>query len=243
LPHPQDSEALAQALRDAIESRRRAQDALEASLRENEALTREIHHRVKNNLQVISSLLSLQSNRIDDPRMRQLFEGSRNRIRSMALVHETLYASANLSKIDMRAYIRALTRQLIRSYAADHVVVTLRIEPVALAIDTAIPCGLVLNELVSNAFRHGFPGRREGEVVIELGRMDEDRCLLAVRDTGIGIPLHEDASHARGLGLCLIDALVSQLQGHVHLDRARGTAYRIDFPPAPSAVHLSRGVA
>jgi two-component sensor histidine kinase len=236
-------EAFNQALRDEIDTRRRTQEELEVSLREKEVLLREIHHRVKNNLQVISSLLSLQSNYIEDRRMLQLFEESRNRIRSMALVHETLYSSTSLSRIDMASYVRDLTNQLVRSYAAEHIRVQLRVDPVFLGVDTAIPCGLMLNELISNAFKHAFPGGREGDVFVELTKLGDERYLLMIQDTGTGIPVHIDLMNTTSLGLRLVDALVAQLQGRIQLDRNGGTTFTIEFSPVPQAVRNGHSVA
>lgn len=226
-----------QALQAEISARRAAQGELEASLREKEVLLREIHHRVKNNLQVISSLLSLQSTYLKDPQLLELFEDSRNRIRSMALVHETLYASADLSSIDMASYVRDLVSLLARSCAAEHVRLRLKVEPIRLGVDTAIPCGLLLNELVSNAFKHAFPDRRGGEVDIGLARSAEDRFLLTVRDTGVGVPLHVSLSNPDTLGLRLVSALVGQLQGEIRFDRADGggAAFTVQFSSVPAA--------
>ncbi|MBI3320819.1 MAG: response regulator [Candidatus Omnitrophica bacterium] len=234
-----------QALHEEIAARRQVQEELEASVREKEVLLREIHHRVKNNLQVISSLLSLQSTYLTDPQLLELFEDSRNRIRSMALVHETLYASANLSSIDMVSYVRDLASLLARSYAAEAVQLRLQVEPIFLGVDTAIPCGLLLNELVSNAFKHAFPDRRGGEVDISLRRLAEDRFLLTVQDTGIGVPPRVSLSNPETLGLRLVAALVSQLQGEIQLDRAEGggASFTIRFSPVQAAVRDGDPVA
>jgi two-component sensor histidine kinase/DNA-binding NarL/FixJ family response regulator len=218
-----------------ILERRRAEARLQASLQEKEVLLKEIHHRVKNNLQVISSLLSLQSDHIEDERMLALFEESRDRIRSMALVHETLYTSTNLSSIDMALYIQRLATQLARSYAKDGVQVRAEVEAVALNIDTAVPCGLLLNELVSNALKHAFPDGQVGHVAVRLQRLPGGGLRFQVEDNGVGIAADISPATTPSLGLRLVDALSQQLGASVCLDRARGTTFTIDVPRIEAA--------
>ncbi len=216
-----------------ITERRETEHRLQASLREKEVLLKEIHHRVKNNLQVVSSLLSLQSDAIKDPVALSLFEESRNRIRSMALVHEELYGTKDLSSVDMSWYIHGLATHLLRAYGMTSKGVDLRIdaEGVPLMIDAAIPCGLMLNELISNALKHAFPNGRQGQVRILLQREPSDFVVLIVEDDGIGIPEGITIATSQSLGLRLVSALADQLQASVALDRAHGTRFTIRFLP------------
>ena len=214
-----------------IADRRKAEERVQASLDEKEVLLRELHHRVKNNLQVVSSLLNLQSNVIDDPHVREMFQESRNRVRSMALTHEQLYRSDNLAEVDFGRYVRDLSSALFRSYGVDPAAVRLtqEVDDVSLAIDTAIPCGLMVNELVSNCLKHAFPNRGEGEILIRLVSHGDDRYTLAVRDNGIGFPEDRDPRTSPTLGLQLVSSLADQLGGTVELDRSEGTEFRITF--------------
>lgn len=215
-----------------ITERRRAQEQMQASLREKEALLREIHHRVKNNLQITSSLLRLQEGAIDDPQAREVFIATQNRIRSMALVHEKLYQSTNLSQIDFGDYIRTLGELLMRSFALDPSPVTLRVggATVLLEIDVAVPCGLIVNELLSNALKHAFPGGRRGTISIELDRSD-GWCEVCVRDDGVGLAPSVDPEHVTTLGLQLVRGLVLQLEGTLAMTSGEhGTNFSFRFP-------------
>jgi PAS domain S-box-containing protein len=214
-----------------VTERRRVEEQIHVSLREKETLLQEIHHRVKNNLQVISSLLRLQSARVDDPHTLSVLTESRGRVRSMALVHEMLYQSENLARVDFGAYVRNLTGYLIRAYRTSSTRVALRsdVQDVTLGIDLAVPCGLVINELVSNALKHGFPGDREGEITIKM-RADPDTITLVVSDDGVGLPNGLEWQRADSLGLQLVVMLVEQLEGVIELDSSAGTVFRITFP-------------
>jgi PAS domain S-box-containing protein len=205
---------------------------LEASLHEKEVLLKEIHHRVKNNLQVICSLLSLQSDELQDPYTRQQFEDSQHRIRSMALVHETLYQTMDLARIDFAHYVRTLTTQLIGAYdtLAGRVMLTTQLDEILLEIDQAIPCGLLLNELVTNCLKHAFPDGRAGEIHIELHADAHARVTLRVSDTGIGLPQAVDFHNPRSLGLQLITTLTEQLEGAITVKRGGGTTIEVIFP-------------
>jgi PAS domain S-box-containing protein len=223
-------------LRDIYE-RKLAEDQIVASLREKEVLLKEIHHRGKNNMQVISSLLSLQSRYFEDSRYIELFDESRNRINSMALVHEKLYQSNDLSNIDFNEYVRSLANGLFTFYGINPANISLKIDikDAALGIDTAIPCGLVINELVSNSLKYAFPAENHGKVLISLIRNHSDTeqdstYELIVKDDGIGMPEDLDISKAESLGLQLVTNLVKhQLQGDVQLNRDGGTEFRIQF--------------
>jgi two-component sensor histidine kinase len=193
---------------------------------------------VKNNLQVISSLLYLQSKRVEDQRVVEMFNESGNRIKSMSLIHQKLYQSQNAATIDFAEYIRDLTDALFNSYGArrDIVRLTLHIEGTILNVDTAIPCGLIVNELVSNSLKYAFPDGRQGQIHVSL-RKDGDRFTLIVGDTGIGLPKDFDYQESPSLGLKLVHTLVEQLGGTIELDREGGTEFRITFGEMKQQTH------
>lgn len=209
---------------------KKAEEQIRISLKEKEILLREIHHRVKNNLQVISSLLNLQSEHIEDEHYVEMLEDSQNRIKSMAFIHEALFQSENLARIDFKEYITRLVYELIRSYkAGDRIAVTLEVEDVSLDIDAAMPCGLIINELVSNALKHAFPDGRKGNINIVL-HSRESAVELVVSDNGVGIPGDIDVRTTRSLGLDLVTTLAEeQLNGEIILERGEGTTFRIRF--------------
>jgi len=215
--------------------RKRAEAQIRAQLQEKDVLLKEVHHRVKNNMQVISSLLNLQSRRVQDPAVSEMFKESQGRIRSMALVHERLYQSSDLSRIEFSEYLRNLAIHLFHSYLADSSRIRLRIdaEEVFLNINTAIPCGLIVNELVSNALKHGFPEGRKGRLDIDLHRVAGNGYLLRVRDDGVGFPEGLDFRKAETLGLQIVNTLVDQVDGRLDLDREEGTAFRLEFSELP----------
>jgi PAS domain S-box-containing protein len=214
------------ALRD-VTDRKRSEN-LKQSLEEKEILLQEIHHRVKNNIQVISSLIQLQSRHIKDEKYREMFKESRDRIRSMALVHERLYQSENLANIDFNKYIRDLAYNLRRSYGATGIVLNVECD-VSLGIDTAIPCGLIINELISNSLKHAFPGNREGEIRIVFHSLNENIELI-VCDNGVGLPDGMDFRNTESLGLHLVTILAEgQLRGEISVDTSKGTMFRIVF--------------
>jgi PAS domain S-box-containing protein len=201
------------------------------SLKEKEVLLREIHHRVKNNLQIISSLLNLQSHSIKDRLYADMFKESQNRIRSMALIHEKLYQSKNLARIRFDEYIETLVRELIRfqRISTQKIEVKIDVRDISLDIDTAIPCGLIINELVSNALKHAFPDNRGGEITIRVHSVD-DMYELVVSDNGVGIPENIDIEDTSSLGLRLVTILAEdQLDGDFSLHKDEGTTVRITF--------------
>jgi two-component sensor histidine kinase len=216
-----------------IAHRMRAEDELKASLREKEALLQEIHHRVKNNLQVICSLLNLQSRSIEDQDTVQMFRESHDRVRSMALIHEKLYRSEDMAKVDFGDYLRNLTSHLVRSYRAESNQVRLCVtaDDVPLTIEKAVPCGLITNELISNALKHAFPSGRDGEIHVTLRTEDDQRLTLSVADNGVGLPADTDFDAAETLGLQLIKVLTNQLGGtvEVHSGRENGTRVSVTF--------------
>ena len=211
--------------------RKRAEEALKASLQEKEVLLKEIHHRVKNNMQVISSLLSLQSRHLEDPKAIGMFKDSQHRIRSMALVHEKLYQAKDLSRIDFGQYLQNLIVYLVHSYQIDSGRIGLKIDVggAALDINTAIPCGLIVNELVTNALKHAFPGGRKGEVRVTLRTGAGGKLTLTVGDNGVGWPAEADFRRTETLGMQLVTMLVDQLDGSIELEKRPGTAFRISF--------------
>ncbi|MEB3883118.1 PAS domain S-box protein [Lyngbya sp. CCY1209] len=214
-----------------ITDRKRAEDQLKASLNEKELLLKEIHHRVKNNLLVVSNLLEFQTDYTDDPALIQLLEDSQNRIYSMALIHEKLYRSTGLDRVNFKEYLQALVESLLESYSSqrERVEVELDLQAIDLNIETANPCGLIVNELISNALKHAFPDGRRGKIELQLYRGTGQAIVLAVRDDGVGFPENLDFRHVDSLGLELVCMLTEQLQGEIQLDRDRGTRVEITF--------------
>ena len=206
---------------------------IEASLNEKEVLLQEIHHRVKNNMQVISSLLNLQAAYVDDPQALEILQESQNRVRSMALVHEKLYRSANLAEINFAEYVRDLAGYLRRAQAADVTRIRLDINAadVFLGVDAAVPCGLIINELVTNSLKHAFPNGRSGKICIELAALDTE-YVLVIEDNGVGLPPHLDIQNTETLGLQLVDTLIDQLDGSLELENTGGVKFTIKFPKA-----------
>ena len=224
-----------------ITDRKQAEQQIQASLREKEIMLQEIHHRVKNNLQIISSLLDLQSTSIQDPRIVQALQNSQARIRSMALVHERLYRSPDLTRIDAAVYVRSLASYLFMAYANDigDVVPNVQIDDISLAIDTAIPCGLIINELISNGLKYAFPPDRDwpqgerGEIRIEMRQAESElgqQIHILVSDNGVGLPPDLDWQNPSSLGLQLVHMLTQQLDGILELDQSSGTSFRLSFP-------------
>ncbi len=201
-------------------------------LKEKEILLKEVHHRVKNNLQVISSLLNLQLNVITNTETRELIRESQNRVRSMALIHEKLYQSDNLGQIDLEDYLRSLTRDLFRSYGVGGINLKLEVEDIQVDVDTAIPCGLVVNELVSNALKYAFPHGREGEIHLKVTKVSRQQVAMSVSDNGVGLPADLASRSSDTLGFQLVHMLVKQLRGTLDIVRNGGTTFMITFPLA-----------
>lgn len=224
-------------LRDAT-LRKQADALIKEALQREVLLKKEIHHRVKNNLQTISSLLYLQSTSVTHPETQEILMESQSRVKSIALLHEKLYGSNQLDQIDFADYLRDLVTELFRAYRVrkDGIKIQTTIEHVHLGIDTAIPCGLILNELVSNALKHAFPGERKGEVWIDLGPTNVDEFELTVRDDGIGLPKGFDWQQCKSLGLKLVLGLTKQLGGKMEVHRAAGTTFRLTFSELQQAV-------
>lgn len=226
----QQSELYQQVHNELVE-RKRTEEQLKQSLKEKEVLLKEIHHRVKNNLQVISSVLRLQSDYVRDDKVLSLFRDSQNRIRSMALIHEKLYQSKDLLRISLDEYIRDLGSNLLSSYTQSRSTHLRTHAPeILLNIDTAIPCGLIINELVSNSLKHAFPvDHQDNEISIEISPIGENKFMLAVQDNGVGFPEDLDFQNTESLGLELVCIFVEQLEGEIELIREPGTTFKITF--------------
>jgi len=208
-----------------------AEEQIRNSLTEKEILIKEIHHRVKNNLQVISGLFNLQAHHISDPAGRAIYKESQNRVITMALIHEDLYQSADLSSVDLGAYIENLAANLFNSYKVgqDRVKLELDVEHTEMVVDTAIPCGLIINELISNALKHGFPNDRAGTVTVRFRPMEEKSFYLEVSDNGVGLPPELDLTETKTMGMQLVKVIVEQLGGTIEVERQEGTVFKIHF--------------
>jgi two-component sensor histidine kinase/PAS domain-containing protein len=215
-----------------ITSQKRVEHDLQRSLREKDALLQEVHHRVKNNLQIISSLLDLQTLAITDPLSHAAFTESQRRIRAMALVHEQLYHVETMSRIDFGAYVRTLIDYLQQSFVsqAAQIALTIHIDEIWLDANAAIPCGLILNELVSNVFKHAFPSGRSGTIRVACERLADGDIELSVADDGIGLPA-QSQRRTGALGLKLVQTLTRQLRGRLSLETRGGTVATLVFTP------------
>jgi len=209
-----------------------ADEWVRAALKEKETLLKEIHHRVKNNMQVVSSLLSLQADRATNVEAQAVLTASQSQIRSIALIHEKLYGSGSLAEINFADYVGSLIKELLRMYhvAPEAVKITTNIEDVHFGVDTAMPCALILNELVSNSLKHAFPDGRKGEVTIGLQYADRS-YTMTVADDGVGFPADVDFRATGSLGMQLVTALVGQLDGTIDMNRENGTSFVISFRP------------
>ncbi len=213
-----------------ITDRKRAEGMLKTSLKEKELLLREIHHRVKNSLQLISSLLTLQASEIDDEKILARYKESENRIHTIALIHESLYQSTNISNINFRDYVEVLVEDIMNSFgvSTNKVKTILKLGDYNLGIETAIPLGLIINELVSNSLKHAFKGYDKGEIKIILEKNDET-YTLTIKDNGIGLPEGFKFGETSSLGILLINSLVNQLEGELDVEVNRGTLVIINF--------------
>ncbi len=216
-----------------ISDRKKAEERIKAALAEKEVMLREIHHRVKNNMQIISSLVSLQADTLADEGMREVFGDVRDRVRAMALVHEKLYQTGDLAHLNFADYASSLLQYLWRSHGAlaEKVRLNLEVAPVTMPIEAAVPCGLILNELAGNALKHAFPGNSGGEVTVGL-KLDPatETVCLRVSDNGDGLPAGFDWRQSRSLGLRLVQMLAGQLRGTVETGSGQGAEFRVTFP-------------
>jgi two-component sensor histidine kinase len=223
-------------LADRIKTLRRQKEQAEKALMETkitmqDALLKEVHHRVKNNLQVISSLLSLQSGYATDQHVLEMFQESQHRVESMALIHERLYRADDSRRIDVADYTHTLATHLFVSYGAraEPITLTLDMDTITLGIDTAIPCGLIIHELVTNALKHAFPDGRKGEIRLSMVANDAGQYTLVVSDNGIGFPTDIDFRNTASLGLQLVTTLTEQIEGTITLENNGGTAFTVVF--------------
>jgi PAS domain S-box-containing protein len=209
-------------------------DGLESALAEKTALLKEVHHRVKNNLALVASLLGMQAHAVEDERLTAVLQRSQQRVASMALIHEYLYATERLDRVSFGKYVQQLADELCLSYAiSDLVAITVEVEEIDLPVDRAIPCGLILNELLSNALKYGFPGNRRGKIAVNFVRLETGELLLSCRDDGVGIPESFDWRKSNSLGLKIIQLLAKQLKGELMLDRSEGgTRFALKFSDA-----------
>ncbi len=213
-----------------VEERKKIEKKLINSLKEKEILLKEVHHRVKNNMQVISSLFSLQAKYLKDKEAVQFLKECQNRIKSMALVHENLYRSKDLVNVNFSDYIKKLANLLYDSYKPNTKVdLKLDVEDIFLDIETAIPCGLIINELVSNAFKHAFPEGKQGEIRVSMHLISENEVELIIQDTGIGLPKDFSIEKVNSLGLKLVKLLTEQLDGSLEIIKNQGTKFKIKF--------------
>ncbi len=213
-----------------ITDRKRAEEELKTSLREKEAVMREIHHRVKNNMQIVSSLLRLQSRNMRSKKLRETFRIAQNRIKSMALIHEVLYRSDNLEKVNFSEYIKKITNHLfsMSTQEAGRMKLDLDVGEIYLDIDRAIPCGLIINELLTNCLKHAFPDGQSGFVQIKLASKI-DKFTIVVKDNGVGLPAETMPNSTETLGLQLVNDLVKQIEGSLKLQKEGGTTFQITF--------------
>lgn len=207
------------------------EDKLEKALEEKDTMMKEIYHRVKNNLMVISSLLNLQSSYINDKDTQDIFKESENRAKSMALIHENLYRAGDLKHLNFSEYIEKLSKDLYHTYTLDKSLVklVLNIEVIKLNIDTSIPFGLILNELLTNSLKHAFPDGRSGMITVELQQDFDGRLKLSVSDNGIGFPSDLDFKTTESLGMMIINTLTQQIEGEINLDQSNGTKFTVIF--------------
>ena len=215
-----------------ITRRKEAEERIKASLQEKEVLLREIHHRVKNNLQIVSTLLDLQSGYTEDKQALEMFKESQARVRSMSLIHERLYRSHDLARVEFVHYVQQLADDLYHSYrlSSEEIVLEVDVDLPPLPIDVAIPCGLLINELMSNALKHAFNHANAGRIRIAFHRNGDNLNILKVADTGTGFPSNVDFRNATSFGLQLVNTLVEQLQGKLDLNSDRGTEFTVTFP-------------
>lgn len=222
-----------------IAARKRVEERLTLSLQEKEVLLREVHHRVKNNLQAVSNLLYLQSAYVGEDRVQQMFREAQDRIKSIALIYEKLYQTNNLAQINLAEYVSSLVEQLLLSYAArpESIQLAVQAENLTLSVDTAVPLGIIINELVTNSLKHAFPGEsdefngRPGEIKIEARLEPDGRLALIFADNGVGLPADIDLSTTSSLGLRLVGLLTEYMRGTVDIERGEGTAFKIQIVP------------
>lgn len=213
-----------------ITDRMAASNEISQSLKEKETLLQEVHHRVKNNLQIISSLLNLQSTYLKDDESKSVLKESQNRIKSMSFIHESLYMNKNFSSVDLKEYVKGLSSSLLYSYCLnpERMEIQIDVDELTLNLDQAIPCGLIINELVSNTFKHAYPDGAEGKLVIRI-KEKEGRMAIMISDDGVGIPENWNPEESESLGIQLVYTLTEQLDGDIEFSGEKGTKYLITF--------------
>ena len=213
---------------------------LEAALNEKTVLMKEIHHRIKNNLAVISSLLGMKADLTEIPEARLALEDSQQRVRSIALVHELLYATDHLDRVNFNAFVEQLVHEITAVFVADagRISIHVAVEPIEVATHQAIPCALILNELITNAFKYAFPGRRDGHLQISFRQADPEHLELAIEDNGVGCPAHLTNGNGKSMGLRVVRILTKQLDGSLQLEACAGTRFVLRFP-----MERSKGIA
>ena len=215
-----------------ITERQQEEEQLKALLEEKKVLLREVYHRVKNNMQIIYSLLGLQVGKLGDQRLNEIINDCQNRIRSMALIHDKLCRSEDLTNINFALYIKDLAQSLFIAYETrGKIALKLDLEDVLLSNDSAVPCGLILSELISNSLKHAFPGDMKGEVRINLCSDDSGKITLIVSNNGVDFPEDLDLQNTKTLGLQLVNTLIQQLNATIKLDSSGGTTFKITFKP------------
>ena len=215
-----------------LSERKQSEQRIQAALQEKELLLEEVHHRVKNNLQVIHSLLDLQMLKLSDPELLTMLRDSQNRIRSMSMIHQTLYQSHDFARVDFQRFLDELLPTLMDSYGTmtGHVAMDVDAHQVRLPINQAIPCGLIVNELVSNALKHGFPAQRRGHIRVDLRHEEPGRVELSIGNDGVDIPVTQDLQRSGSLGLQLVGLLARQLNGHLDIRRESPVCFTLRFP-------------
>ena len=217
-----------------ITERKRAQVRIEKALEEKTVLLNELHHRVKNNLQMISSLLNLQANSSDDARLREVLNECQNRVKAMGLTHQLLYEHKDFSRVDLGEYLSRLSQLLLSTYRAHGKGVKLELvlppERHYVGLEKAIPCGLAVNELVTNAFKHAFPAERQGTIIVSLAAGSNNEVVLTIADDGIGLPPGFNINTIKSLGLRLVPLLTEQLRGTLAMDASAGSSFALRFP-------------
>jgi two-component sensor histidine kinase/PAS domain-containing protein len=210
-----------------------SQNKLKESLEEKELLLKEIHHRTRNNMTIVSSMLNLQAVTLDDPRLTDILRDAQSRIRTLAMVHERIFTSGDMTNVNFNIYVREITYALFRGYNIHRERITLETDIIAdLSIDLkqAIPCGLIINELVSNSIKHAFPTDKEGKISVSIRKKVPDKIEICIRDNGCGLPADIDVREPDSIGLKLITMMVNQLKGSLEFNRTKGTEIKIFFP-------------
>ena len=213
-----------------ITENKKNEERITQSLKEKEVLLKEVHHRVKNNMQVISSILNLQSSYVKDAYALNLLKECQNRIKSMAFIHESLYQTKNFESVNFSEYITTLSKNLVHTYSINtkNIKLVLTLDKLFLNLDSSIPCGLIINEIISNSLKYAFPDNRDGIIFVTL-KVDNHHVRIEAGDNGVGIPQGIDIKYTETLGLQLVDTLVEQINGTLVLERHKGTKFIIEF--------------